>query len=645
MRPQSRSVNVPGMSSSRVACCIALAIGTLSYAPGADAQQRRVELSFTPTARAQVAVWIESADGERFETLRLTQSVSYYGIGNRPGALQMNSGFRWPFGRREGVLPVWAHRRFEHEGDDFPRVIFNGRASEGNASSAGSAGEPRNTPDDYFCLSFQRERSGREALDAVTCASRFNSNKGRYMTMADVSSGYAEPFEEDPGDGTMRSMELRSLYPPRRDVTPCFETGGIVGCGDHETVGTFDDDARAVMPEIDSITAATASGDMPQMLVWDVPSDWPDGEYTIYVEINVEGDYNDAYNAETNPTPTNPTGTWDFWAINYGYAYRGQPSIVYSVPVVISPTGGTTSTATYEGYGAIHGQDGELRPPDATITDDPSEAPGSGADRLRAGPGGARLTATVPAFDVCNQPEPPPQCGRECTPGDGSCGEGLICGDDFECVGICDVPMSPDAVGDLVARPWDEESHSHQWAHFSFVAPRSARGVMRYEVRVGTAPITDEESFERALPALEPSLDSIELRVPTTAEAGELVDMELGGLTPQTRYWIAVRAYDSCNAPSEIAVAELETTAIHFTTVSPCFVATAAYGSPMADDIGALRRFRDRHLRTNAAGRALVDAYYAVGPDLARAIEGDDELRSAARTVLAPFVAVARWLR
>jgi hypothetical protein len=149
---------------------------TLAFASSAAAQARRVEVRFTPTARAQLAVWIESADESRFATLRLTQSVAYYGIGNRPGALQMNSGFRWPFGRREGVLPVWAHRRVARGGRPFSRVIFNGRYSEGNASSAGSAAEPRNTPDDYFCLSFQRERSGRDALDAVSCASRFMSN-------------------------------------------------------------------------------------------------------------------------------------------------------------------------------------------------------------------------------------------------------------------------------------------------------------------------------------------------------------------------------------------------------------------------------------------------------------------------------------
>jgi hypothetical protein len=70
-----------------------------------------LELGFTPTKRAQIAVWIEREDGTFVETIALTQAVAYRGIGNRPGALQMNSGYRWPYGRREGVLPVWAHRR------------------------------------------------------------------------------------------------------------------------------------------------------------------------------------------------------------------------------------------------------------------------------------------------------------------------------------------------------------------------------------------------------------------------------------------------------------------------------------------------------------------------------------------------------
>ena len=44
---------------------------TLTFASTAAAQSRRVELRFTPTARAQLALWIESEDGTRFATLQI----------------------------------------------------------------------------------------------------------------------------------------------------------------------------------------------------------------------------------------------------------------------------------------------------------------------------------------------------------------------------------------------------------------------------------------------------------------------------------------------------------------------------------------------------------------------------------------------
>ena len=75
-------------------------------------------------------------------------------------------------------------------------------------------------------------------------------------------------------------------------------------------------------------------------------------------------------------------------------------------------------------------------------------------------------------------------------------------------------------------------------------------------------------------------------------------------------------------------------------SVDACFVATAAYGTPMAHDIRALRRLRDRHLRTHAIGRALVAIYETVGPSLADGIRAHPSLRAAARAVLRPLV----WL-
>jgi len=132
--------------------------------------------------------------------------------------------------------------------------------------------------------------------------------------------------------------------------------------------------------------------------------------------------------------------------------------------------------------------------------------------------------------------------------------------------------------------------------------------------------------------------------VPVQGAPGDVIELDFGGLSPETTYHVAVRAIDQCNAPGPITSAEVTTTPIHFTTVSPCFVATAAWGTPMAAEIGALRRFRDRHLRSHAPGRALVALYEDWGPGAADWIRGSEERRAVTRAALAPVVALARWL-
>ncbi|MCX6010295.1 MAG: hypothetical protein NTW48_09785, partial [Chloroflexi bacterium] len=72
-----------------------------------------------------------------------------------------------------------------------------------------------------------------------------------------------------------------------------------------------------------------------------------------------------------------------------------------------------------------------------------------------------------------------------------------------------------------------------------------------------------------------------------------------------------------------------------------CFIATAAYGTPMAKEIQILREFRDEYLLTNPLGRAFVDFYYNVSPPIAEFITEHPSLKPIVRAGLVPAVAMS----
>ena len=71
-----------------------------------------------------------------------------------------------------------------------------------------------------------------------------------------------------------------------------------------------------------------------------------------------------------------------------------------------------------------------------------------------------------------------------------------------------------------------------------------------------------------------------------------------------------------------------------------CFIATAAYGSPMGAELNVLRTFRDQVLWPTALGRSFVRGYYDWGRVAARWIADKPAVRAVVRVALVPLV----WL-
>lgn len=100
---------------------------------------------------------------------------------------------------------------------------------------------------------------------------------------------------------------------------------------------------------------------------------------------------------------------------------------------------------------------------------------------------------------------------------------------------------------------------------------------------------------------------------------------------------------DAPTGPRDVSVTTLGGTDILVDgfTVGGCFIATAAYGTPMAEEIEVLREFRDQYLLTNPAGEALVELYYKTSPPIAEFITEHPALKPVVRAALVPAIAMS----
>jgi hypothetical protein len=121
-------------------------------------------------------------------------------------------------------------------------------------------------------------------------------------------------------------------------------------------------------------------------------------------------------------------------------------------------------------------------------------------------------------------------------------------------------------------------------------------------------------------------------------------------ILPATTYTYRLRALSDLAGPStysDIVTVSLPSPSTTPATSGggggPCFIATAAYGSPLHPKVELLRQFRDQVLLTRWWGRWLNEVYLHLSPPLARLVEGSDMLRQSVRTLLRPVIAVVEW--
>ena len=296
----------------------------------------------------QIAVWLESDQNAFVADLMVTNLTAVRGIGNRPGFWKFPSTWRFPYGKRKNVLPVWAHKR----GRLYDTVMMQDDGGDSGGEMGIGFHEAISSPDPYHCLSFMSSRwvFNAETVDAITCPTGvFNSSKGRL-----------DPTQKTP-------------YPPRndlvefldRDCDMIWNSPGQCPAG-MRSATRFGD-----LNDLDMVAAATPAYGRAHTGVWNMPAAVPDGEYVLLLEINKEFDTNEVHSYKSYVDPRLPDA---------GFTNNfGQPAVVFRVPIRLDRAQAKQAVAMdIAGYADWDGATGQLHAPDSTISD----KPGSGRGRL-----------------------------------------------------------------------------------------------------------------------------------------------------------------------------------------------------------------------------------------------------------------------
>jgi very-short-patch-repair endonuclease len=94
----------------------------------------------------------------------------------------------------------------------------------------------------------------------------------------------------------------------------------------------------------------------------------------------------------------------------------------------------------------------------------------------------------------------------------------------------------------------------------------------------------------------------------------------------------------TANPEYSTSSAQTLTTATTLQAERGCFIATAAYGTPMAQEINTLRRFRDSIMEPNVILKHFATLYYKTSPPVAKVIARSKNMKAFVRLSLKPII-------